>query len=103
MIISDRVPYILLRGGWCNITVLNVHAPTEEKSDQSNVRSYEELEQMFDYFPKYHTKFQLEDFNAKFWREVIFKPKIGNESLYGNLNKNGVTAVNFATSKISRC
>jgi len=72
-------------------------------SDESKVGCFEELEQMFDYFPKNHTKFQLGDFNAKFWREVIFKPKTGNGSLHGDINKNVVTAVNFATSKISRC
>jgi hypothetical protein len=25
--------YIILRGRWCDIIVLNVHAPTEEKID----------------------------------------------------------------------
>jgi hypothetical protein len=95
--VSDRVPYIVLRGGWCNMTALNVHAPTEEKNDESKVMCYKELEQMFDYFPKCHMKFHLGDFNAKFWRKVIFKPKTGNESLHGDINKNGVTAVNFST------
>jgi len=33
--VSDRVSYIILRGCWCNIIVLNVHAPNEEKSDDS--------------------------------------------------------------------
>ena len=31
--VSDRMTYIVLRGRWCNIIVLNVHAPSEEKSD----------------------------------------------------------------------
>jgi len=31
--VSDRVPYIVLRGRWCNIIVLNVNASSEEKSD----------------------------------------------------------------------
>ena len=30
-VVSDRVPYIVLRGRWCNIIVLNVHASSEEK------------------------------------------------------------------------
>jgi len=30
-IVSDRVSYIVLRGRWFNIIVLNVHAPNEEK------------------------------------------------------------------------
>jgi hypothetical protein len=29
--ISDRMSYIILRGRWCNIIVLNVHAPCEDK------------------------------------------------------------------------
>jgi hypothetical protein len=33
--VSDRMPYIILRGHWCNIIVLNDHAPTKEKSDVS--------------------------------------------------------------------
>jgi hypothetical protein len=31
--VSDRMSYIVLRGHWCNIIVLNAHKPTVEKSD----------------------------------------------------------------------
>jgi hypothetical protein len=33
--VSDRVSYsyIVLRVRWCNIIVLNVHAPSEDRSD----------------------------------------------------------------------
>jgi hypothetical protein len=41
----------------------------------------------------------LGDFNAKLGKENIFKPKIVNESLHEISNDNGVTVVNFATSK----
>jgi hypothetical protein len=40
---------------------------------------YEELERVFDKFPKYHMEILLGDFNAKVGREDIFKPTIGNE------------------------
>jgi len=33
--VSDRVSYIVLRGRWFDIIVLNVHATSEEKSDDS--------------------------------------------------------------------
>jgi len=33
--VSVRVSYIVLRGRWCNIIVLNVHAPSVVKSDDS--------------------------------------------------------------------
>jgi hypothetical protein len=31
--VSDRMSYIILRGRWWHIIVLNVHAPTEDKTD----------------------------------------------------------------------
>jgi hypothetical protein len=54
---------------------VNVHAPTEEKSDDSKDSFYEELEQIFYPFPKYHVKILLGDFNAKLGREETFKPR----------------------------
>ena len=97
--VSDRMSYIVLRGRWCNIIVLNVHAPSEEKSDNSKDSFYEELEQVFDYFPKYDMKILLGDFNAKVGRENIFKLTTGNESLHQDSNDNGVRIVNLAVSK----
>jgi hypothetical protein len=73
-------------------TVLNVHAPTENKSDDMKDRFYEELECVFDKFPKYQIKIML-------GREDIFKPTTGNHSLHKICNDNGVRVVNFATSK----
>jgi hypothetical protein len=46
------VSYIVLRGRWCNIIVLNVHVPNEDKSDDLKDSFYEELEQVFDHFPR---------------------------------------------------
>jgi hypothetical protein len=63
---------------------------------------YEELELVFDKFPKYHMKILLGDFNAKVGREDIFKLTIGNESLHEISNDNGVRLINFATSKSSQ-
>jgi exonuclease III len=80
--VSDRLLYIVLRGRWRNIIVVNVHAPNEEKSDESKDSFYGELERVFHHFPKYHMKMLLGDFNAKVGRENIFKPTIGQESLH---------------------
>jgi uncharacterized membrane protein len=60
--------------------------------------AYEELECVFDKFPKYHLKMLL-DFNAKIGRKNIFKPTTGNESLHEISTDNGARVVNFATSK----
>ena len=52
--VSDRLSHIVLGGHWRNTIVVNVYAPSEEKSDKSKDSFYEELEQVFDRFPKYH-------------------------------------------------
>jgi hypothetical protein len=97
-IASDRISYITLRGRWCDI-VLNVHVPTEDKIDDMKDSSYEELESVFDKFPKYNMNILLGDFNAIVGWEGIFTPTIGNETLKEISNENGVRIVNFATSK----
>jgi len=42
--VSDRLSYLVLRGGWCNIIVLNVHAKSEKKSYDSKDSFCGELE-----------------------------------------------------------
>jgi hypothetical protein len=49
--VNDRMSYIILRGRWCNIIIVNVHDPTENKIDDIKDRFYEELEHVFDKFP----------------------------------------------------
>jgi hypothetical protein len=44
--------------------VLNVHAPNEDKIDDIKDRFYEEIEQVFDKFPRNYMKILLGDFNA---------------------------------------
>jgi hypothetical protein len=98
--ISDRMSYITLRSNFRDIIVLNVHAPTEDKSDVFKESFYEELKRVLDKFPKYHMKILLRDFNAKVGRKDIFKPTIWNVSVHEIINDNGVTVVNFTSPKI---
>jgi hypothetical protein len=63
----DRVSYIILRGRWCHIIVLNVHELHDLK---------DKLECVFDKFPKYRMKILIGDFNAKVGREDTFKTTI---------------------------
>jgi hypothetical protein len=58
---------------------------------------YEGSEQVIDHFSKYNTKILLGGFNAKVWRENIFTPTIGNESLHQDSNDNGIRIVTLAT------
>jgi exonuclease III len=89
--------YITLSGYWYDCTVLYVHVPTEDKSDDTKGSFCKELKHVFDQFLKYHIKILLGDVNAKVRREDIVKPTIRNESLHEIGNE--VRVVNFAQPK----
>jgi hypothetical protein len=92
--VSDR-----MSGRWRHIFVLNVHAPTADKTNDWKDSFYEELECMVDKFHEHHMKFFLGVFNANVGREDFFKLTIGNESFHEISNDNGIRVVNFATSQ----
>jgi hypothetical protein len=95
--VCDRMSYIVLRGRWCNITVLKTHGPTKDDSDDSKDRSYEDLEQVFVSFAKNHMKILLENLNAKFETEDLFQLTVRNDTLHENNKLNCVITVNFPT------
>jgi hypothetical protein len=74
--------HIILRGHWCNIIVLNVHIPREDKGYDVKDSFYKKLGHVFDQFPRYDMNILLGDFNAKVGRENIFKQTIRNKSLH---------------------
>jgi hypothetical protein len=54
--VSERMSYIIVRGCWCNIIVLNVHAPIKDKIDDMKDSFCEKTERAFHKIPKYHMK-----------------------------------------------
>jgi hypothetical protein len=72
--------YIILRGRWCHITVLNCQVPTEDKINGVKDSFYKESKGVFVKFPKCPMKI-MSDFNAEVGRKDVFKPTTRNESL----------------------
>jgi hypothetical protein len=95
-LVSVRMPYIILRRRWRD-TALNVHAPQKDKTDDVKGSLYEELERVFDKFPKQHMRTSLGNLNTKY----ILTPSNGNDSLHEINDDNGIRGVNFVTSKTS--
>lgn len=97
--INERLCTLRMRGKFYNISVINVHAPTEEKTSEVKESFYEELDRAYSQCPSHDLKIVLGDFNAKLGREPIYSRCIGFHSLHGNTNDNGTRLVDFATEK----
>ena len=51
------------------------------------------------WFPVYHMKILLSNYNAKLGWENIFQPTVQNENIHPGSNVNGIRLVNFMTLK----
>jgi exonuclease III len=63
--------HIILKGQCCHAIVLNIHAQTEEKTEDVKDSFYHGLERVFNKFLKYNMKILLGDFNVKMRKEDI--------------------------------
>jgi hypothetical protein len=88
--VSDNISCINLSGHWCDI-ILNVLAPTENKSDDTLHESRECIPSI----SEVSHNFLWEYFVTKVGTEDIFKkPSVGNENLHEISNNNGIIVVN---------
>jgi hypothetical protein len=82
--VSEGMLSIMLRGYWCDIIVLNINFPTEDKIDDLKVSFYEELECVVSQFCKYGMKIMLGVLSARISKEDSFKWIVGNKSFTQN-------------------
>jgi len=81
-----------------DLTIINCHAPTEEKEEEVKNEFYEDLEQVYCTIPRYSLKVVIGNMNEKLEQEG-YRPTIGRESLHSLSNDNGTRFVNFAASR----
>ena len=79
--INERICKLHLKGKYRNITIINVHAPTEEK-DETKERFYAELQQIQEKVPKHDLLITLGDYNAKIGKEKVYQKVIRNHTHY---------------------
>lgn len=95
--ISERICRLRLKGKYRKISIINVHAPTNEKKDEIKDQFYEEIGKVVNALPRYDVKIVLGDFNAKIGREEVYKSITGGYSLHGKTNENGEKLIQYAT------
>ena len=67
--INEKICKIRLKGKFHNITVINVHAPTEEKTEEEKDKFYDDLQRTFERVLKHDVVMILGDLNAKTGKE----------------------------------
>ena len=79
--------------------MINVHAPTNEKTEEVKEEFYNLSEQNINQIANSDIKIILGDFNAKVGKEGVCKSTIGNESLHNDTNNNRIKIIHFKISK----
>ena len=92
-------PMCWLRGKLFNYSIINAHAPTEDKSDIEKDGFYDELRNLYNACPKHDVKLIIGDMNAQICKEVIYYPTTGKEAYHWESNENGKRLIQFATSR----
>ena len=70
-IINERICCLRLKVKWFSCTLINVHAPTNEKTEEIREKFCNLLEQNINPIARADIKIILGDFNAKFGKESI--------------------------------
>ena len=94
--IDERICKLRLKGKFMNITVLSVHAPTEDKDVNVKEDFYKLLENTFNETPNYDMKIILGDFNAKIGKESYLRDVAGNFTIHEETSENGNMLGQFA-------
>jgi exonuclease III len=87
--ISERISKLRIKGKFRNISIITIHAPTEEKEIETKGEFYEKLEEVYDRIPKYDTIIIMGDVNAKVGTKDVDTKVTGKYSLHTESNENG--------------
>lgn len=97
--VNERMSCLRIRTRFFNCSLINIHAPTEEKSEDEKDAFYTLLEKTYDNCPGHDVKIIIGDANAQVGKENIYLPTIGKHSLHNCSNDNGQRLIDFAVSK----
>lgn len=97
--ISERICKLRIKGKFCNISFVNVYAPTEDAEEDIVDDFYTELERVCDRIPRHDMKVVLGDFNAKIGKEEQNSMVAGKSGLHEETSLNGERVCMFAEAQ----
>jgi len=97
--VDERICVLRIKTRFQNMSLINVHAATEEKEESEKEAFYQKVEETYDSCPSSDLKILMGDWNVKVGREDIYQGLIGRHSMHLNCNNNGQRLVDFAAAK----
>uniref|UniRef100_A0A8D8RIQ9 Craniofacial development protein 2 n=2 Tax=Cacopsylla melanoneura TaxID=428564 RepID=A0A8D8RIQ9_9HEMI len=94
--VSDKICKIRLKGKFRNITIVSIHAPTEEKSEEIKETFYESLDEVLSQVQKYDQILVIGDFNAQVGSMESQSDVAGKFTVHDYNNNNGDYMAEFA-------
>jgi hypothetical protein len=91
--------WIRVRGKFRDYSIINAHAPTEDKDDEEKDNFYLEPKTVYSQRPKHDIKTVLGDCNAKLGKEENNYPHAGSNGFHEECNGNGHKLVQFAAAR----
>jgi endonuclease/exonuclease/phosphatase family metal-dependent hydrolase len=95
---NERLCKLRLQGNFNNLSIISVHSPTEEKSDEEKEKFYEDLQIDHNKIPKHDIFIILGDLNAKIRKEELYQNVVGKHTLHETSNRNGEWVCEYAIS-----
>jgi mRNA deadenylase 3'-5' endonuclease subunit Ccr4 len=96
----DRICRLRMKERYRNITIISVHALTEEKEDREKVEIYKCLEEVYHKIQKYDLVIIIMgDFTAKIGQEDYQKKVTGKYTIHEIINENGNLLGQFCYQK----
>ena len=87
-----------IKGKYHNISLICVHAPTEDSDKTVKKQFFEDLQRIQDHIPKHDATVLLGDMNAKIGLEDAYSSVTGKYSLHKKSNGNGELICEYAAA-----
>ena len=97
--VEERICVFRIKTRFQNISLIYVHAATEEKVELGKEAFYQKVEEMYDSCPSNYIKIVLGDWKPEVGREEIYRGVIGRHSMHLNRNNNGQRLVGLQQQK----
>jgi hypothetical protein len=93
---NEKICKLRMRGKYHNLTLINAHAPTEDKDNRVKEQFYNDLQRVYENTAKHDVVIILGDLNTTIGKDQAYSQVSGVHTLHDFSNQNGEMVCKFA-------